>query len=246
MDSLPFLISIPHGGTEIPEEVTELVRIGPAEMREDIDHFTREVFGIDAYVGLTLEAHVSRTIVDLNRDPSLLPPENKDGVVKTHTCLNEPIYRKLPGPEVVERMLKRYYWPYHQSLKAAADSGDYALALDCHSMAAVGPDLSPDPGRPRPLVCLGNRKGESAPHEWLELLAQAFRQEMELPEHEVVLNKPYPGGYISRFYGNNPTPFIQIEYSRALYVEEPPRFEFWRQKFHQVLLRFWQGLETRI
>jgi len=32
------------------------------------------------------------------------------------------------------------------------------LGIDCHTMAAKGPPIGPDPGKERPLVCLSNAR----------------------------------------------------------------------------------------
>ncbi|MGV7222698.1 MAG: hypothetical protein ACQ9MH_14365 [Nitrospinales bacterium] len=43
MNQLPYLISIPHGGTKIPEEVAGSVCLSKKDLFEDGDAFTREI-----------------------------------------------------------------------------------------------------------------------------------------------------------------------------------------------------------
>jgi len=149
-------------------------------------------------------------------------------VVKSHTSYLRQIYAggREPDAALVERLLERYHRPYHQKIRETLeDEGSgVVLALDCHSMAALGPDISPDPGRRRPAVCLGNLRGQSCDQETIDRLAACFRRAFELPEAEVALNRPFGGGYITRTYGGRPLPWIQVELSRELYLR-PPYFD---------------------
>jgi len=47
---LPVLLSIPHGGDWIPLEVRGMVELGPREIFEDGDAFTREIFNLSPEV----------------------------------------------------------------------------------------------------------------------------------------------------------------------------------------------------
>ncbi|MEA2109325.1 MAG: N-formylglutamate amidohydrolase, partial [Pseudomonadota bacterium] len=41
---LPFLISIPHGGTELPDELKSRVCITDNDLFDDSDSFTQEIY----------------------------------------------------------------------------------------------------------------------------------------------------------------------------------------------------------
>ena len=69
--------------------------------------------------------------------------------------------------------------------------------------------------------CLGNAHGASCSHEITRRLTDCLRQAFELEEGDVVLNKPFSGGYITRAYGSYPIPWIQVEMNRALYLARP-------------------------
>ncbi len=113
------------------------------------------------------------------------------------------------------------------------------MGIDCHTMLAVGPRGSSDPGEPRPLVCISNRGDQNglpaaedvtAPPSLLNSLARALAGELQHEDAEigtcasaVLLNHPFKGGYITRMHGREgPVPWIQVEFSRALYL--PDRF----------------------
>jgi N-formylglutamate deformylase len=227
-DSFPVLISVPHAGTEVPPELEGRIDIGPDEIFDECDAFAREIYGAADCARFVLDTAVARTFVDLNRAEDDLPPANPDGAVKSHTSYNRAIYRAGHEPDaaLVERLLERYHRPYHRTIQAIlADQGaGLELALDCHSMAPVGPDLSPDPGRRRPTICLGNVRGRACPPATTDRLAGCFARAFGLPDHEVARNRPFGGGHITRTYGGRPVPWVQVELSRDLYLR-PPHFD---------------------
>ena len=103
-------------------------------------------------------------------------------------------------------VLERYYEPYHQQLRTAVQNPAITSALDCHSMQAVGPQISPDVGQPRPIFCLGNARDRACSLAMTQRLADCLRRAFDLQEHEVTINQPFSGGYITRTYGGKPLP----------------------------------------
>ena len=224
MNKLPILISVPHGGTEIPAEIADRVCITPKDQFDDGDALTREIYGIKNETLAYVEGTIARAFVDLNRNVSDRPPKNPDGVVKSMTCFGKPIYH--PGQQLDDKLtdllLKQYYHPYHQSIQTALDSQkNLKLMLDCHTMEAVGPQISPDPGQTRPKFCLGSNHGKSCPAEMVQRMAHCIKSAFALNDDDVVIDKPFAGGFITRTYGNKPIPCIQIEMSRVLYLADP-------------------------
>jgi formiminoglutamase len=90
-------------------------------------------------------------------------------------------------------------------------------------MLPVGPTIAPDTGAVRPAICLGDVRGTSCPRETTEKLADCLRQAFDLPASEVTINRPFAGGYITRTYGSQPLPWIQVELNRALYLDDGGR-----------------------
>ena len=223
MDPLPVLLSIPHGGMDVPAEVKDRVCLSTLDIHDDIDPFVREIYDLGRKVAAVVATPIPRTFVDLNRARDDRPPQNPDGVVKTLTCVGKEIYahgRELESA-LIDTLLERYYEPYHQQLRTAVRNPTVKLALDCHSMQAVGPQISPDVGQSRPLFCLGNARGQACSPETTRRLADCLRRAFELQEHEVTLNQPFSGGYITRTYGGRPLPWIQVEMNRSLYLAAP-------------------------
>lgn len=224
MRQFPVLLSIPHGGTDIPSEIASRICITPKDQFEDGDALTREIYGIKDDVLACVEGNIARAFVDLNRDVNDRPPKNPDGVVKSMTCLGKPIYhtgQQLDG-DLTNELLQKYHKPYHDHIRKTLDSNkDIKLMLDCHTMEAVGPEISPDPGETRPRFCLGSNFGKSCPDEIAQKMANCIRTAFELNEEDVVIDAPFAGGHITRTYGNNPIPCLQIEMSRILYLTDP-------------------------
>lgn len=229
----PILISIPHGGDTVPPEVADIVNITKRDIFYDGDALTREIYDFGKSVDALIETHIARAIVDVNRAHDDRAPENPDGVVKTVTTDGTPIYREdmFPNYDLVEDLLQKYYFPYHERLGNLLENRSIRLALDCHSMLERSPSASVRPGEPRPLICLSNRGDEhgmsvrglgpaTCPSKWMRALAESLGQAFA-GEGEVAMNDPFWGGYISQYhYERKGIPWIQMEINRKLYLNE--------------------------
>ncbi len=205
--TLPFLISVPHGGLWVPPEVEDLCILTPEQVAKDGDEGAAKIYAFADQVAAHVTAKVARAIVDPNRAPNDF---SKDGVIKTHTCWNKPIYRRALPPETRRTLLERYWRPYHAELSRRADHG-VILGVDCHTMAAQAPPVSPDSGAQRPPLCLSNGDGTTCPPKVFAQVAQAFEKAFAFP---VSRNTPFRGGYIIHAHAHE-VPWVQLELSRA-------------------------------
>lgn len=202
---LPFLISVPHAGPDVPDEVAHLSLLSPEEIRADGDEGAADIYSVADCVARFVTTRIARAFVDMNRSEDDRRP---DGVVKTHTCLNVKVYRSPLPEDIVECLLEKWHRPYHAQLSEF--SRNAVLGIDCHTMAAVGPPVSPDPGQERPMVCLSNADGTCSAV-WLLSLAECFEEAFEVP---VSINHPFKGGYIIRAHAAE-LPWVQLELSRS-------------------------------
>ncbi|MFC1608358.1 N-formylglutamate amidohydrolase, partial [Candidatus Latescibacterota bacterium] len=224
MNKLPILISIPHGGNRVPEEVQGIIGLSASSLFDDSDAFTREIYNCKESVVEVISTDIYRAIVDVNRSPDDLPPHNPDGVVKTKTCFGISVYKnesKL-DTDLKDCLLSRYYYPYHDRIKHTIENKDIQIAFDCHTMATVGPEISPDAGRERPDICLSNANGQSCDFRIVEKFVDCLSRIFST--NNIEINKPFSGGYITRNYGMKPVPWIQIEMNRSMYLS-PPWFD---------------------
>lgn len=226
--TLPLLISNPHAGLEIPPELMELNILTPQEISEDGDEGARAIYSIEDEVDIFVTTEIARAFVDLNR---AVDDRRADGIVKTHTCWQVPVYRE-PLPEaLVTKLLDNYYHPYHAKLTESASQ--VIMGIDCHTMAAKGPPIGPDPGVERPHLCLSNGEGTTCPEEWLRSLAQCLETTFET---SVSLNDPFKGGFITRSHADE-LPWVQLELSRAPFYSESEK----RERLIDALGRWCEG-----
>lgn len=221
--TLPVLICIPHSGQQMPKELEGLVVISKQDVFEDTDAFTKEIYDLGPKVLSVISTEYARAFIDLNRNLDDLPPKIPDGMIKSMTCYEKPIYinGKEPDDDLIEKLAAKYYKPYHMKILSAQRHPDLELALDCHSMAAVGPGISPDVGEKRPSICLGNCFNKSSSRETVSKLAKCFEEAFELSSEEVKINKPFTGKYTTQRYGLKPVPWIHVEMSRDLFLRSP-------------------------
>ena len=224
MKKLPVLLSIPHGGTQKVPELDGHLSITQRDLFDDSDPYVMEIYDLGDKVEKVVKTNIARAFVDLNRSLQDMPPENPDGLIKSKTCYEKPIYKvgREPNDILEEMLIEMYYKPYHRTIQKSTRELDLQLCLDCHSMAAIAPGISPDGNKnQRPLFCLSNNDGETCSQEMLDLLASCISESYKIDIEEISFNDPFHGGHITRTYGKNPIPWIQIEMNRSMYLSEP-------------------------
>lgn len=243
----PILISIPHGGWKVPDEIQDTWALTKKDAFHDGDPYTSQIYDFSDRVNAQITMDYYRAAIDLNREPGDFAPKNPDGIIKSHTCYDIEVYKNniLPDKELIETLMAKYYYPYHKFLEDAAKRKDIILGVDCHSMAAVTPPIGrKTAGKPRALICLGNLgdiNGEVCPPfnrlscetELIKFVKAEFIKIFQHEDVEIEIpaicstNVPYEGGYFKGGYitqkmGYEAFPFFQIEISRVLYLS--PRY----------------------
>lgn len=233
-ERLPFLISVPHGGTDVPGSVRSRLLLSDDDIRYYCDPLTRNIFGFGERVAAYIDTPVSRMVVDLNRPPLPLPLKDPDGIIKLRTIDGRQIWRpgQIPDITLVHRLLVAHYFPYHQQVDGLIDRSGIRFAFDCHSMLPTGSSEQKDAGKPRPLICLGNngdRRGRArngslatCSEKAVNTLAALFAEEFP-GNGAVAINDPFSGGFIANaHFWRKGIPWIQIEINRGLYELCPP------------------------
>jgi N-formylglutamate amidohydrolase len=165
---LPLLISVPHAGKHVPYEVKDICILSKEDILADSDEGASAIYyTLEEHCEAFITSDIARALIDLNRPSHDI---GGDGVIKSHTCWNVPVYRDFPDDALIQSLLARYYFPYHEKLTAGAGNKAIRLGIDCHTMSASGPPVGPDPGQKRPLVCVSNADG-TCPQEWINSLA---------------------------------------------------------------------------
>jgi len=209
--TLPILLSVPHAGLRIPDELADRCLLTAREIEDDSDEGAAPTYDLADQVAGFVTTDVARAVVDLNRARDDRSP---DGVVKTHTIYQVPIWRTPLADDEVERLLDRYHRPYHERLTREAARPGLRVGVDGHTMAAFAPPIAPEPGVERPAICLGDGGGRTLPGPWLAALRDALEHSFERP---VAVNQPFRGGYIVRTHCAE-LPWVQLEMSRAAFL----------------------------
>lgn len=223
MNKLPIFLSIPHGGTKKPPELSKHLCISDEDLFYDTDPFVSEIYDLTNKVQYVLKTDIARTFVDLNRSLQDMPPNNPDGLIKSMTCYEKTIYIQghEPDEQLRNLLIKNYYLPYHRQIQKIISDSNLQVCLDCHSMASTAPQIAPDKqNKKRPTFCISNQNGKTCSEEMISILANCISESFHVDSSDVYLNDPFKGGYITKTYGNNPIPWIQIEMNRDMYLSE--------------------------
>jgi N-formylglutamate deformylase len=221
----PLLISLPHDGSAIPDELAARMT-AVALTAPDTDWFVSRLYAFAHALGASmLVPRYSRYVIDLNRPPddtSLYPGQNTTGLCPTVRFSGDPVY--LSGAEPDEREIAQrvqtYWRPYHAALRdeleRLRERHGRVVLWEGHSIRGEVPFLFD--GR-LPDLNLGTASGASC-----SPLAQA-RIEAALAaqnDYDWVVNGRFKGGYITRHYGRPDAGVdaIQLEIAQRIYMDE--------------------------
>ncbi len=255
--ALPFVLSIPHCASLIPDEIKSCMALGDNEILESVDFGTREIFGrIPAQE--TIMAQCNRLVVDLNRSPERLDAKGVAALTDYH---GRTVFRPGQDPDhntVIER-LNQYHHPYHAALEKALQNPKTIALIDGHSLNGIGPANAPDPGQKRKDIILSNNgdaDGKPRPSKGRLSCSpdviHVFRSAFERQGLSVALNHPFQGGYIVNHYGDllrDSNRFaIQIELNQDLYMAPGDLFPDQRriELVYQQVLKALEAVEASL
>ena len=227
----PLLVSFPHAGTEIPDDIA--ARMTPeALQRADVDWHLPQLYSFVRSMGATtIAARFARHVIDLNRPPedtSLYPGQDVTGLIPTDTFRKQPLYRdgQLPDAAETERRRALYWQPYHDALRAELDRlvalhGNVVL-WDAHSICSVMPRFFD--GK-LPDLNLGTADGRACDPA-LQIAAESAMQAQSMYTH--VSNGRFKGGHITRHYGapSKGVHALQLEQCQSTYMDETAPFAY--------------------
>ncbi|GHN00277.1 N-formylglutamate deformylase [Cytophagales bacterium WSM2-2] len=223
---VPILVSVPHCGTEFPDELRDQYNSNLTAAPDDTDWFVHQLYDFAPAMGMTLvAAKYSRWVIDLNRDPQSKPLYT-DGRIITALCptttfLGEPLYRDKRSEisqEEVNRRLEKYYKPYHQQLQEnltrLKKKFGKVLLWDCHSIRQVVPTIQKEKF---PDLILGDADGTSASPGLIETTLSS----LDHGDYVVNHNHPFKGGFITRHFGkpSDHVHALQLEMTKVNYMD---------------------------
>ncbi|MBN3849301.1 N-formylglutamate deformylase [Paraburkholderia sp. Ac-20342] len=234
----PLLVSIPHLGTRIPDELRS--RYSDAALTlADTDWHLDRLYAFVRELGATvLGARVSRYVIDLNRPPndeSLYPGQTTTGLCPGETFRGEPVYRPGCEPDAAakQRRVERYWRPYHAALAAEIERlralHPNVLLWEAHSIASVLPRLFESR---LPDLNLGTQDGRTAATS-VQAAAEAGAASGEFTW---IANGRFKGGYITRHFGapERGIHAIQLEMCQSTYMDEAAPFAYLPERAESV------------
>jgi formiminoglutamase len=202
----PLILSIPHAGTQIPDWLQpRLTSLWLA--RKDADWWLPELYAFAEALDVTiLRTEVSRTVIDVNRDPS-----------------GAPLYVAGSEPDDAEIQRRRveYFEPYHAALTAEIARlrrlHPVVMLYDCHSIRSEIGTLFEGV---LPNFNIGTNDGKACDAAITERVAAICAAATEFSH---VVNGRFKGGYITRHYGAPALGVnaLQMELACRGYMEEP-------------------------
>lgn len=222
----PLLVSVPHAGRDIPDELRD--RLVPRALEvEDTDwHLDRlYAFAHEELGASMIVPRASRYVIDLNRPSDNTPMYA--GVNNTELCptrffTGEPLYRdgQAPGDAEVQQRVATYWHPYHDALRGELArlhaAHGHAVLFDGHSIKSRLPWLFEGQ---LPDLNLGTAGGASCAPSLRDALATVLGNQSDYTQ---VVDGRFKGGHITRHYGRPASGVhaVQLEMCWCCYLDE--------------------------
>ncbi len=219
----PLLISVPHDGRNIPDEIAERMT-DEARAMPDTDWHVSELYSFASSIGASLiSANYSRYVVDLNRsadDEALYPGQLVTGLCPQHSFSGAALYLDggFDAAEQSQRV-EQYWQPYHAKTREVLESNKkrhgIALLWDAHSIPSIVPRLF---AGELPELNLGSFASKSCSLNRENRVADVARAS----GRSTAINGRFKGGYITRHYGDpeNNLHALQLEIAQRAYMHE--------------------------
>lgn len=236
----PLVVAFPHTGTDLPEDVGGLV--SPWLARKDADWWLDRLYDFAHDLGATtICTAVSRTAIDVNRDPSgvsLYPGQATTELCPTTTFDGEPLYAgALPDAAEIARRRAKWFDPYHAAVAAELarlrDRHPRVVLYDAHSIRSRIPRLFDGE---LPVFNIGTNGGATCD----AALARAVEAACAASGFTHVVNGRFKGGWTTRRYGRpaDGVHAIQMELACRGYMaepSEPPEPDTWPAPYEPEL-----------
>ena len=224
----PLVISIPHSGTDIPQDIDSLCNL--AAKREHTDWALPEL--VAPLLETTLVATVSRYIVDVNR---FKPRTGKatQPIIPRIDELGHQLFYNYPSKQKQVDWLERYYVPYYlhleKLLNEKLERHERVLLVDLHSYDDKLFRTSD--------IIIGTSRKQTISEELLEQLQTLFHEE----GLSTRVDTPFSGGNIIATFGKHPSiEAVQIEVPYSLYLDGHTLHKERSTTLHQQLQHIFQ------
>jgi formiminoglutamase len=219
----PLIVAFPHIGTDLADLGSSFRSEWLA--RRDADWWVDDLYAFARDLGATtIATRVSRSVIDLNRDPSgasLYPGQATTELCPTTTFDGEPLYKEQ-APDEAEIARRRALWfdPYHAALRSEIerlrDIHGKVVVYDAHSILSHVPRLFDGE---LPQFNVGTNLGQTCD----PALSAAVVEVCKASGLSHVLDGRFRGGWTTRHYGkpDSGVHAIQMELAIRGYMDEP-------------------------
>ena len=231
---VPLLLSMPHAGTDIPDDIA--AHMAPCALaRADTDWHLPDLYAFaDSLGASTLSARWSRYVIDLNRPPEdapMYPGANNTELCPTRFFSGDALYREGEAPDAAEIAQRRdaYWRPYHHALGSELQrlraAHGHAVLFDGHSIRSELPWLFE--GR-LPDLNLGSAGGASCAPSLRDALAAVLDEQHRFTH---VVDGRFKGGHITRHYGRpgDGVHAVQLEMCWRCYLADEAKPADWSE-----------------
>lgn len=212
----PVVISLPHSGTWIPEEMR-------SSLRKDVvlantDWFLPELYNFLVAMGCTMiENRGNRYVADPNRESQIKGMNYQEAVIYQQNTFGKALYTKKLTSDIITERLENYYWPYHQALQRLIDAKKSRFGkvylIDLHSFAEYPNDARTTPAD----FVIGNQMDQTSSAKLRKLLTVFLKE----AGYSVSNNHPFRGGFITRHFSElSGIEALQLEIRYNQYIEK--------------------------
>ena len=183
---IPVLISVSSAGKRVPRELDEISIATSEQIIEYANTGAFEIFALKSEVVRQVISLISKLFIDMNECADFTD-EDLNNVVLNCTQSGESLYKKKIAREMIQTLLDRYYYPYHEKLYSYSLS-EVVLGLDCYSVEQIGTNSELESDYDynsdydvvsQPWIRLTTVKGSICPDYWVELLAECFEDQFK-------------------------------------------------------------------
>lgn len=229
LQSVPFVLHIPHSGKHIPDDVREHILLNDDQLSHELiamtDAFTDDLFSMGVSLGGTaMVNNLSRLVIDperYSRDEDEVMASRGMGMVYRRTSdmqfLRNPDTYSKERQRIINRYLRSYNDAITRLVAYQITKFGRCLILDCHSFPSKPLKYELDQEIDRPEICFGTDDFLTPPEIVDSLVSLCCLHGLSYK-----LNKPYAGTYVPMLYsgGDKRISSVMIEVRRDLYMDE--------------------------
>jgi N-formylglutamate amidohydrolase len=234
------LLHIPHANTNLPKCFWQNVCVEKDIVKkfvQDItDTNTDKLFGKNCYK--KIKFGYSRVFCDVEKFADDSQEEmSKFGMSVVYSKTNNGVQFANITQDYLEKVLQKYYWPYHSKLDKLAKkylaTGQNVILIDCHSFSQ-NIIMFDERKHDLPDICIGYNQNYNSN------LVNMVQEYFSNLGYSVKLNYPYSGAMVpNAIIGKNADTFasIMLEINKSIYTRDKQKFCTLQKQINRLFLQ---------